>query len=186
MNRRQAAICLVAGFLSSGAAFARDEGGTEEESSLDLRELEKQVSRLVKKYYPKAKVELKNSIIRFEYDARDFQIHTPDLGGRWQDAHEERGPQPGGLYGELEPISGPYTGMAGVPQVFDNLYFKTHLMAPYSKKLDHHLWTNLKVPRQLEDVPRTPAKFIEDFKKLVDGFDKYATKKRPAGKGGER
>src|SRR5262245_526625 len=133
----------------------------------DLKPFLEEVRKLVEKQYPKAKVTLKDQTIHFEFNTRKFMIHEPLLTGEWQDAHEEAGPQKSGIYGDIELRAGEYGGMAVVPQTFDKRYFTLLLMAPYSKKLDHHLYVHLKSPR---DVPK---EFLKEFERLVDGFEKH-------------
>jgi hypothetical protein len=124
------------------------------------------------KYYPKAKVNLKDQTIHFEFNTRRFMIHEPLLTGEWQDAHEVTGPQKGGIHGEIELRAGEYGGMAVVPQSFDKRYFTVLLMAPYSKKLDHHLYIHLKYPGDVH------KEFLKEFERLVEGFEKHV----PAGR----
>jgi hypothetical protein len=133
----------------------------------DLKPLLEEVRKLVGKHYPKAKVTLKDQAIHFEFNTRQFMIHEPLLTGEWQDAREEPGPQKSGIYGDIELRAGEYGGMAVTPQSFDKRYFTLLLMAPYSKKLDHHLYVRLKYPR---DVPKA---FLEEFQRLADGFETH-------------
>ena len=133
----------------------------------DLKPLLEQVRKLVEKHYPKAKVTLKDQTIRVEFNVRKFMIHEPLLTGEWQDAHEEPGPQKGGIYADIELRAGAYGGMAAVPQSFDKRYFTLLLTASHSKKLDQHLYIHLKYPR---DVPKD---FLKEFRLLMDGFEKH-------------
>jgi hypothetical protein len=133
----------------------------------DIKPLLKEVRKVVEKHYPKATVTLKDQTIHFEFNTRKFMIHEPTLTGEWQDAHEEPGPQKGGIYADIELRAGQYMGMATVPQSFDKRYFTLLLTAPHSRKLDHHLYIHLKYPR---DVPKD---FLKEFERLVDGFEKH-------------
>jgi len=133
----------------------------------DFKPFVEEVRKLVEKHYPKAKVTLKDQTIHFEFNTRKFMIHEPTLTGEWQDAHEETGPQKSGIYGDIELLAGEYGGMAVVPQSFDKRYFTLLLMAPYSKKLDHHLYVQLKYPRNV------PKEFLKEFDRLVDGFEEH-------------
>jgi len=137
----------------------------------DLKPLLKEVRKVVEKHYPKATVTLKDQTIHIEFNTRKFMIHEPLLTGEWQDAHEEPGPQKGGIWCDMELRAGQYGGMAAVPQSFDKRYFTLFLTAVYSKKLDHYLYVHLKFPRD------TPAEFQKDFERLVNGFEKHV----PAG-----
>jgi hypothetical protein len=135
----------------------------------DLKALTAEVRKVVEKHYPAAKVTLQGQTIHFEFNTRKFLIHEALLTGEWQDAHEETGPQKGGIFGDLELREGRYGGMAVVPQSFDKRYFTLLLMAPYSKKMDHHLYVHLKYP---QDVPK---EFLTDFERLVNGFGDEGT-----------
>ena len=57
--------------------------------------------------------------------------------------------------------------MAELPQSFDKRYFIVRISAPYSKKLDGHLYIHLNHPRN------APAEFVKDFEGLVTEFEKY-------------
>lgn len=149
-------VCLL---TVTGRAAADDV------SKYDLRPLTEELRKLVEKHYPKGQVVLKDQTILFEFKTRKFMIHEPLLTGEWQDAHEEAGPQKGGIAGELELYPGPYQGMAEVPQTFDKRYFTLLLMAPDSEKLDCHLYVRLKYPRDV------PEEFLREFKQLVEGFE---------------
>jgi hypothetical protein len=133
----------------------------------DLKPLFEEVRKLVEKHYPNGKVTLKDQTIHFEFNTRKFMVHEPLLTGEWQDAHEEPGPQKGGIYGDIELRAGQYGGMAVAPQTFDKRYFTDLLLAPYAKKLDYHLYVHLKYPR---DVPK---ELLEEFGGLMDGFQKH-------------
>ena len=137
----------------------------------DLKPLSKDVRVLVEKHYPKAKVTLKDQTIHFEFNTRKFMVHEPLLTGEWQDAWEEIGPQKGGIMGDIELREGRYGGQAVLPTSVDKRYFTLSVLAPYSKKLDHHLYIHLKCPR---DVPK---EFAKEFVDLVNGFEKQG----PAG-----
>src|SRR5262249_6243118 len=134
----------------------------------DLNPLLAETRKLVEKHYPKAEVTLKNQTIHFEFNTRKFTIHALNRrGDEWQDAHEEPGPQPGGIYCDIELRHVKYGGAAGVPQNFDERYFTLFLSAPYSKKLDRHLYIHLKYPSNV------PKDFLKDFKTLTDNFESY-------------
>jgi len=154
-------LALSCTLAATGHAFAGDP------PKPDLKPLLAEVKKLVAKYYPKAKVTLKDQTIRFEFNTRKFQIHSPGLIGEWQDAHEEIGPQKGGIYGVIEIRPGRYMEMAIMPQLIDKRYFISWSMAPYSKKLDHHLLIWVNYPRNV------PKEFLKEFEGLVDEFGKH-------------
>jgi hypothetical protein len=134
----------------------------------DLQPFVQDVRELVEKHYPRANVTLKDQTIHFEFNTRKFMIHEPTrVGDKWQDAREELGPDPSGIHCDMELRQGPYRGAAVARQSFDKRYFTLLLLAPYSKKLDHHLYVQLKYPRDVH------KEFLKEFERLVDGFEKH-------------
>lgn len=135
----------------------------------DLAPLQAQVAKLVDKYYPKAKIEVKleDGTIGFRHNTRKFMVHEALLTGEFQDAFEQTGPKLGGIMGTLEWREGKYGGQAAVPQTFDVRYFKTYLLAPHSEKLGGHLYIHLTYP---SDVSK---KFVMEFVALIEGFDRH-------------
>jgi hypothetical protein len=144
----------------------------DEAPKLNMKPLYEEVRKLVEKRYPKAKVSLKDQTIHFEFNTRKFMIHEMTrIGDRWQDAHEEPGPQPDGIYCDIELRPGQYLGALVLPHNSDKRYFTLSVSAPYSKKLDRHLYIHLKYPS------RVSKEFLKDFNKLMDGFDTHVTDK---------
>jgi len=163
MYMRLFAVNLVLSYTlaATGHAFAGDP------PKPDLKPLLAEVKKLVAKYYPKAKVSLKDQTIHFEFNTREFQIHDPGLIGEWQDAHEEIGPQKGGIYGIIAIHPARYMEMAAMPRLIDKRYYISWETAPYSKKIDHHLRIWVNYPRNV------PKGFLKEFEGLVDGFGKH-------------
>jgi hypothetical protein len=160
-------------FLIARLLIGLSQAPADDTPDSDLKRLHVEVRKLVEKHYPNGKVTLKNQTIHFEFNARKFMIHEPLLSGEWQNAHEELGPQKGGIYGDIELRVGEYMGQANVPQTFNKHYFTLLLLAPYSQKNNQHLYVHLKYPG---DVPK---EFLEAFKGLANGFEAYVT---PIGK----
>jgi hypothetical protein len=134
----------------------------------DLKPLLAEVRKLVEKHYPKATVTLKDQTIHFEFNTRNFMIHElTRLGDRWQDAGEEPGPQPGGIYCDIRLQPGEYRGAAVLPARFDKRYFTLSLSAPYSKKLDRHLYIELKYPSNVR------PEFLKEFEQLTEEFETH-------------
>lgn len=150
------ACCLIV----SGRGAAADR------PKADLNPLLGEVTKLVRKHYPKARVTLADQTISFAFNTRKFMIHEPLLTGEWQDACEQVGPQKGGICGDIELRAGTYEGQAVAPQAFDKHYFTVLLLAPYSKKLNSHLYVHLNYPRGV------PQEFVKDFRALMDDFEK--------------
>lgn len=153
----------LAGLVATSRAPANDA------PEPDLKPLLAEVRKLVTKHYPKAEVSLKDRTIYFQFHTRTFLIHEPLLTGEWQDAFETTGPQKGGVCGTLELRAGRYGGQAAAPQSFDKRYFTTLLLAPYSEKLDHHLYVHLSYPREVPDG------LLEAFRRLADGFAAFVS-----------
>ena len=133
----------------------------------ELNSLLAEVKKLVTEHYPKAEVTLADGKIHFEYNARKFMIHKRTNLGGWQDAFEDLGPNEGGIVGDLKYVAGAYRGMAAVPQTFDKLYYLHLLTAPNSKKLDAHLRTHLRYPKD------APPEFVKEFIQLVNEWEKH-------------
>ena len=104
--------------------------------------------------------------IHFEYNTRVFVIHEALKTGEWQDPREERGPNKGGILGEILLRPGRYEGAAVAPQIFDKRYFKVLLLAPFSEKCDCHLHVRLYYPGDAKED------FLKEFQQLIDGFAK--------------
>ena len=139
-------------------------------SVLEANKFIDEIRKLVVKEFPKAKVTMRDGVIHFEFNVRKYMVHEPLLTGEWQDAHEELGPQRGGIFCDMEFREGDYGGQAAVPQNFDKRYFTTLVMAPYSKKLDHHLYAHLKYPRNVA------PEFLKEFEALVNRFEESCTR----------
>jgi hypothetical protein len=131
----------------------------------DLTAFSRDMRSLVTKYYPEASVTLQDQRIHFEYRAREYMIHEPNKMGEWQDARPEKGPTRGGIYGDVSLRPGRYEGTAEVPQLIDERYFKLLLLAPYSRKLDHHLYVRLEYPSEAS------KDFLREFESLVNNFE---------------
>ncbi len=144
----------------------------EDAAILDVDKFADEIRKLVIREYPKANITVKDSIIHFEFNVRKYMIHEPLLTGEWQDAHEEIGPQRGGIFCDMEFRKHNYGAQAAVPQDFDKRYFKTLLMAPYSKKLDHHLYVHFKYPSNVK------PEFSKKFQTLTERFEEFCSTRR--------
>lgn len=169
---RWAILCLV---VTIACAVESGRAGTdspdEDSKAFDDSALLKKIEDLVQKVYPKAEVERKDGAIRFHYKTRIFKIHSANLDGVWQNAHDERGPQPGGIYGEISLTEGEVVSMAALPQTFELRYYNSYLMGHYSRKLDCTIHAEVRYP------PREAKLFVEAFEKLVNDFEKHVRKK---------
>lgn len=132
-----------------------------------LKRFYTELQTLFRHQYPKVTSDLLKDKMHFECDTRLFIVHEADMGGRWQDPSEERGPMPGGVLCDITLEKGPYQGQAFVPQTYDKHYFKVLQLAPYSEKHDEHLEVQLYYPRNMSDD------FLQQFTDLVNHFEKY-------------
>jgi hypothetical protein len=133
----------------------------------DLGPLHARIRELFQRYYPGATCELTGDRIHFEFRTRNFCLHEALMTGEWQEASEVRGPERGGIWGNIQYIQGPYTGQAMVPGGSDKRYFQEHLRAPYSAVLDAHLHVLVRFP------PGFHGEFLNELVDCVDHFDLY-------------
>ena len=117
---------------------------------------------LIARHYPSATFERTQDGVHFEHGTRLFLVHESLKTGEWQDAFEVRGPNRGGILGDITLEKGPYQGAAEVPQTFDKRYFKMLLMAPDLPALEAHLRVELWYPADVN------PDFLKEFRGLVD------------------
>lgn len=118
------------------------------------------VEKLVKEYYPKAKIESKNQLLHVSFKGRPYILPSTNK--------EEIGPDWGGLVFDMELKDGPYAGVHQVPKKFNEYsFYNVELFAPYSKKYNRHLLTRICYPFD------TAPEFLKRFKKVVEDFEQY-------------
>lgn len=113
------------------------------------------VEKLVKTFYPKAKLVKTDDKIHFEFKTRK----TEYVPGRTTEV-----PNEGGIVGDIQSTSGKYPGKEYLPAQTNGTFFVSLLMAPYSKSDDTHLLTRLKFP------PDAPIDFVDRFKQVVSHY----------------
>jgi hypothetical protein len=115
-------------------------------------------TKLLKEYYPNAKIKQKDANLHAEYKMRMFDIpqtNTIEPGVEW-----------GGVLCDLELAPGPYTGVEPVPRQLNQYStYKVMVLAPYSPKYDCHLNVRLTYPFDIK------PDFLERFKLLVNDFE---------------
>lgn len=156
-------LCLIVG-LSMPVAGAQTEANGKVPP---LSKFSAKLSDCVRSFYPKASIDTQPRAIHFEFNTRKFFVHHALKTGEWQDAREEKGPNRGGILGDIQLQSGPYAGAACVPQTFDFRYYKVLVLAPDSKKHNCHLHARLFYPAN------APAAFLSQYEQLIEGFEKY-------------
>ncbi len=130
-------------------------GGTANWASLDTI-----VEKLIREYYPKAKIKPGKEKLYVEYKAKPYILPSTNK--------QEQGPDWGGIVIDMELQKGPYAGVHQVPKKFNEYsFYSVELYAPYSQKYDCHLLTRICYPF---DVPQ---EFLKRFKKVVEEFEQY-------------
>lgn len=168
--RRVCLSCAILLLLAAAPGLRAEDSERGVSASFDAGRFYGDVRQLVRRHYPAATAHHLRNKIHFEHDTRIFIVHEPLKTGEWQDPWEERGPKKGGVYCDIEYRPGPYGGAAAIPQTFDKRYFKLYLLAPYSKKLDGHLYVHLKLP----GIGSPPEGFQEELTALINGLEAYA------------
>lgn len=113
-----------------------------------------ELTKLVKTFFPNAKVTQNGAKLHFEYKAApqiSNSTHLPVVG-----------PKEGGILGDVEISRGQSTTSA---KLHNEYYYQTVLMVPYSANHDCHLNAKLSYP------PETSSDFVDKFKELVNNFD---------------
>ena len=135
----------------------------------DLTAFRTQMQSLVDRYYAGCVVKTDDGRLTFGHRTRNFWIHHRYKDGGWQDAREEIGPKPKGIYCTIATRSGNTRTGVVVPQKINRHYFVEYWMAPYSQKLDGQLFISLRYPSDVD------ATFISEFETLVGQFDKFVS-----------
>lgn len=143
----------------------------EKDSSYNIQPLYNEIRQVVRRHYPKATSHSLGDKIHFEHDTRIFVIHEALKTGEWQDPFEVRGPKLNGIHCDVSIRPGRWGGAAVVPQTFNKRYFTSYLAAPYSEKLDAHLYVLIRFPRNVPDG------FWPDLGRILDNFDRHVTVK---------
>lgn len=138
-----------------------------------------EVQQLVRQYYPEAIVSVSYDkkrdaeTIHFEYNTYPILMRYRDKNGEWEAPKEVQGPYVGGIWCNMTLEKGRYAGTVagaedGVTELGPDFY--SHLIAPYSKKLDRNMKVTLRFPGG------TPPEFMKQFSALVKDFEKYVGK----------
>ncbi len=119
----------------------------------------KNVSALVKEFYPQATIKLKGNTMHFERKLKqEYEYYTRKL---------ETTAEPGGIVGDLELAPGRYKGLDRdrLPTETFQGFRSTISMAPYSKALNTHLYARVICPTG------TTASFKSKFRAEIDSFN---------------
>jgi len=119
----------------------------------------KNISAMVKEYYPQATISIKGNTMHFERKAkREFEYYTRKL---------EIGAEPGGIVGDVDLAPGPYKGVGKerMPTETFQGFWSTITMAPFSKAQNAHLYAKLVCPEG------TASTFKARFRSEIDSFN---------------
>jgi hypothetical protein len=179
-----AAVALIV-LMWSSPAFGEDPK-VDKKTPPDPRGFYAEICALVKRYYPKASFQQDGSKLHFGYNTRDFMIHYGNKDGSWQDAHKENGPNPGGIYGDIEIRSGRVPPRADfeitlefqrqtndLPAIKEDYrYFVEYYFLGYSPKHDCHIYATLKCPDRFATEKMNVSKdFLKRFFECVTKFE---------------
>jgi len=118
------------------------------------------VEKLVREYYPKAKIQNGKEQMHVLYKNKPFILPSTNK--------EEQGPDWGGIVFDMELKEGPYAGVHQVPKKFNEYsFYSVELFAPYSQKYNRHLLTRICYPFDVA------PEFLKRFKKVVEDFEQY-------------
>lgn len=163
--RRLLNATAIIGSISIGAlALSMNDVKAGEEAPEAVSVICENAEKLLKRFYPKVSIDRSNGLFVGKFDTRKFMIHHALKTGEWQEAREEEGPNRAGIICSIQSQKGRWGGAAVVPQTFNNRYFESLLMAPYSKKLDRHLVVHLSYP------DGTKAEFLTEFQTMISSF----------------
>jgi hypothetical protein len=90
-----------------------------------------------------------------------FMIHVPLKTGEWQDAREVEGPNRHGILCSVSLEEGRYGGQALLPQIVDERYFETLVLAVASPGATQYLYVHLSYPATVD------ARFLKEFNGAV-------------------
>lgn len=174
-------LCLAAAaFAFVGPVLAAE--AEKPQPPQQLERMSREVARLVKKYYPDAKVSVARNektgaeTIHFEFSAYPILMRYRNKDGSWQKPVEVRGPYVGGIWCDMTLAKGRYEGDVadaekGVTEMGPDFY--SRLVAPYSKQRDKSMTVKLRFPGG------TPREFLKAFDELVQGFEQYLPEPGP-------
>jgi hypothetical protein len=154
---------LIMALLVVSPAFAKEKPGSDSLSSAQhslpsTASLYSACTKLLREYYPNAKIRQKDANLHAEYKVHMFdvpQTNTIEPGVEW-----------GGVLCDLNLQPGPYTGVDPVPRQLNQYStYKVMILAPYSSKYDCHLMVRLVYPFDIQ------PEFLERFKNLVNDFE---------------
>lgn len=152
-------LCLSGTFILVFAQSAGSQAAQSVESSASIhsavtKPVFDELSKLIKTFFPNAKVTQNGAKLHFEYKAApqiSNSTHLPVIG-----------PKEGGILGDVQILPGKSTAAAKLQNEY---YYQTVLMVPYSANHDCHLNAKLSYP------PETSSDFVDKFKDLVSSFD---------------
>ena len=144
------------------------------QSQITINKFCDSVQHVVQHYYPNAMFTRTDTTLCFEFNTRDFYIHNVTKTGVWQDAIKERGPNKGGIYGEISLRVGDLPpnaaerilGKSGWP-TFERYYFVEGVIEEVSKVRRCYLVFVLRFPGDLSE------QFLNELRNLSNHFEEF-------------
>ncbi|MBX9692940.1 MAG: TraB/GumN family protein [Cyanobacteria bacterium] len=161
-------LVILPAFRIPGAIAAESSGEQSADSSHKLADVVfEKCKKLIGEYYSKVKVHREGNKITFEYKTRLMEGAPRDTKGL--------APDLGGVLCEVELLPGQYKGRVRLPQQYNEYgFYSVILMAPYSQAHNCHLYARLYYPPDTEQV------FLDEFRDLVNNFEKLLPSKAGA------
>jgi hypothetical protein len=129
--------------------------------------LRHEFTKLFVEFYPRATNSFTNGILTFEYNTTMFQIPVLEDKQGKRGPLPERGPRQDGVRAEISFGPGKLLTQLSTPHTGDEQHYKHFIHNRFSARTRTHLYVHLYFPRAAD------RRFVERFKELVNGFDRY-------------
>jgi len=139
-----------------------------EQAPTSLENLRSASAALVRRYYPRADVELDGNVIRFAFRAeKDTLVRFSKTGKAQQKFARRLAPAKGGIVGQIVFQSGAYARAADNPQTVEGKVSGILLDTASTKKLRGHFVVRLTYP------PDVSQEFLKEFRKFLKDIDRH-------------
>ena len=136
-----------------------------------LGSLRSALGALVRRYYPRADVELDGNVIRFAFRAeKDNLARFSKTAEAKQKLATEIAPARGGIVGQMVFQRGRYSGAADNPQAVEGKASTTLFETASTKSLNGHFLVRLAYP------PDVSQEFLKEFRKFLKDLDHHLGK----------
>jgi len=143
----KSALLFVAIGLTGSVAFA---------APAEQTELADRISKIVREYYPDAKIAQDNGVFRASHGTMMFTIHPRNKTGEVQEkTYQAEGPNFKGFIIALSLQEGRYEGAAAVPQTLGEPYWQTYIDRPATADSQGHHVINFSYGSRLNEEFKT-------------------------------